>query len=67
VVRRPRPAIDEAWATALSDLPPALRPLVRQYVENMRQGHEIRLALSTELTRAHLRWHQLDSVIRPLL
>jgi hypothetical protein len=44
-----------------------MRPLVRRYVENLKDGLEIRLALSAEMTRANLRWHQVDSVIRPLM
>jgi hypothetical protein len=67
VVRRARPALDQAWDTALSSLPPEMRPLVRRYVENLKDGLEIRLALSAEMTRANLRWHQVDSVIRPLM
>jgi hypothetical protein len=63
--RTPTPD-DQAWDTALSEVPPALRPLARKYVENMKDGLEIRLALSTEMTRAGYRWHQLDAAIRPL-
>ena len=62
-----RPAVDEAWATALSELPPALRPLARQNVENMKDGIAIRSALSAELTRAGYRWRQIDAAIQPLL
>lgn len=61
-----RPALDDAWSTALSELDPALRPLVRRYVEKQ-QGLEIRLALTSAMTGTGWRWHSLDGVIRPLL
>jgi hypothetical protein len=66
VVRRRRATLDQVWATVLSDLPPALHPLVIRYVENMREGQEIRSELSTALTQNHLRWTDVDKIGRML-
>ena len=67
VRRRARPALDQAIDTALADLPPAIRPLVIRYADNMRQGQEIRSALSSEMTSLGLRWRDIDSVASALL
>jgi hypothetical protein len=52
--------------TAVSELPRELRSLVIRYVENMREGQEIRSSLSTEMTRTGLRWWDIDEVARTL-
>lgn len=67
VRRRARPTLDAAIDTALAELPVELRPLAIQYVDNIRQGQEIRMALSTALTRTGCRWRQLDAAVQPLL
>lgn len=67
VRRRARPTLDQACDVALAELPIELRPLAIQYADNIRQGQEIRSALSTAMTRAGYRWHQVDAVVRPLL
>jgi hypothetical protein len=67
VVRRPRAALDAAIDVALAELPAELRPLAIQYADNIRQGQEIRSALSTVLTRNHLRWRDVDQAVRPLV
>jgi hypothetical protein len=43
-------ALDNAWDTALSELPVELRQLARQYAEKVRQGQEIGLALTSAMT-----------------
>jgi hypothetical protein len=63
VVRRS--AIDQAADTALCELPAELRPLLFRYAENIRQGHQIRLELSTLMTRNGLRWSAIDAAVRP--
>ena len=40
---------------------------MRRYVENLKDGMEIRLALSTEMTRAGYRWRDVDALVRSLL
>ena len=66
VVRRARPTLDVAWDTALSELPPEIRPMVRRYAENMRDGQEIRSALSSQMTRHGLKWWTVDNIARDL-
>lgn len=51
---------------ALSELPPEIRPLVRQYAENMQDGAEIRSKLGSAMTTAGLRWHQVDRLAHEL-
>jgi hypothetical protein len=67
VVRRKRPALDSAYDVALCGLPVELRPLVRRYVENMRQGQEIRSELSTAMSACGLRWRDVDRAACQLL
>lgn len=66
VRRRARPTVDLAYETALTELPPELRPLVIQYAENMRQGQEIRSSLSRAMTRHGFRWWQIEKAARSL-
>ena len=56
VRRRAGPAPDLAWETALSDIPPELQPVVREYIETTRAAYEARLSLSSGLTAHGLRW-----------
>jgi hypothetical protein len=51
VRRRARPTLDVAYEVALAGLEPELRPLVIRYVDNMREGQQIRSALCTAMTR----------------
>ena len=66
VRRRARPALDDAWETALSELPPEVRPLLRAWVEARRAEFDARSALSSEMTGHGLRWREVDKVAREL-
>jgi hypothetical protein len=66
VVRRARPALDQAYDVALSGLPPEVRPLVIRYLDNLREGWEVRSELSTAMTRAGIRWADIDRATQAL-
>jgi hypothetical protein len=66
VRRRAQPTLDRAWDTLLCDLPPGVRPYVRAYIENIRDGQEIRSQLSSALTTAGLRWYDVDNIAHKL-
>lgn len=66
VVRRPKPTIDQAWTIALADFAPELHEPIRRYVENIRQGQEIRSELSTALPQHGLRWHDVSKITTKL-
>jgi hypothetical protein len=61
--RRAQPAPDQTCDTAVSELPSELHPLVIQYAANLREGTEIRSALSTAMSP---RW-TVDNVARRLI
>ena len=65
VVRR-RGALDRSWDNALAELPPDLRPLVRQYVENMQAGMAIRSELTRVMPQNGMRWSDVDRVASSL-
>ena len=68
VRRRARPTFAQAYDIALAELPIEIRPLVIRYIDNMREGQEIRLALSTDMTRiGGVRWYDIDGAVRSLL
>jgi hypothetical protein len=67
VRRRAQPTLDRAYEIVLAEMPVELRPLIIRYVDNMREGIEIRSALTTAMTRANLRWTTVDQVARSLL
>jgi hypothetical protein len=46
VRRRAQAALDRSYDAVLAELPVEVRPLVRAYANNLRQGMEIRSALS---------------------
>lgn len=66
VVRRPRPTVDQAWATVLADLPAEVQPAMRRYAEAMRAEFDARSALSSLMTRHGLKWHQIDRLAHTL-
>lgn len=70
VVRRARPALDDAWSTVLADLDPRLHAPIRQYIETMDAANEARgaadraaSALSIELSRCGVRWRTIDALV----
>ncbi len=66
VVRRARPTLEQAWDVVLAELPIELRPLVRRYAENMREGQQIRAELGTAMTRNGTRWLDVDRLVQSL-
>jgi hypothetical protein len=50
VRRRAQPTLDRAYEIVLAEMPVELRPLIIRYVDNMREGIEIRSALTTAMT-----------------
>jgi hypothetical protein len=62
VRRRARPTIDAAYEKALAEL----RPLLPRYVDNIREGQEIRSALCTVMTRTGMRCYDVDRIARSL-
>jgi hypothetical protein len=62
VVRRARPTLDQAWATALADLPAELHPAMIEYITTMRAAYDARSALSKLLTEHGVRWSAADRV-----
>jgi hypothetical protein len=67
VRRRAQPTLDRAYEIVLAEMPVELSPLIIRYVDNMREGIEIRSTLTTAMTRANLRWTTVDQVARSLL
>ena len=62
-----RSALDKAYDIALADIPPEIRPLLAAYAENMRQGQEIRSALSNAMARSGgVKWLTVDAAAREL-
>jgi hypothetical protein len=62
VVRRAKLTLDQAWATALSDLPPELHPLVRRHVEAMQAANKARGDLTQAMSHYGVRWRDVDRV-----
>jgi hypothetical protein len=67
IVRR-RGAVEKAWSTVLANVDPALHPLIKRYVQNLREGIEVRSDLTMALSRQQaLRWRDIDALVRPLM
>lgn len=63
VVRRKRSTLDQAWNTALADLPPALHKPVRHYIETARTAYEARQDLTSALAGTGVRWRDVDRLM----
>jgi hypothetical protein len=63
VVRKTRPTIDQAWSTALADLPSVLHEPVRRYIETSRTAYATRQDLTSALAGTDVRWRDVDRLM----
>jgi hypothetical protein len=61
-----RGALDRAYDVLLADIPEPLRPYVLAYAEQLRESWRVKSDLSTALTKAGLRWRDVEVTAREL-